>query len=295
MDIRQLRYFVAIAEEGTITKAAQALHMAQPPLSRQLKVMEEELGVMLFERNKKKKVTLTSEGKFFLTKAKQVLHTLEEAILEVQEFGDEISGTLSIGSTIYDAPLFLSTLKEFRKIYPQVNFSIWEGNSTRLVELLENHQIDIAIAGISFAKEHFEKIELAKDPCVFIVPKDFELEIESIDIQTISTFPLILLGPSEGNTLYDQIINVFQRLDLVPSILCECHDSAMLLNLVSMGFGATILPSSLAKAQLKGDFTIIPIKSNPWVTQPALIWRANSYLTVAAKEFLRFFQEKIRK
>ncbi|MCM2534986.1 LysR family transcriptional regulator [Neobacillus pocheonensis] len=294
MDIRQLRYFIAIAEEGTITKAAEALHMAQPPLSRQLKLIEDELGVMLFERNKKKKVTLTNEGKLFLKKAKQVLFTLEEAIIEVQEFGEEISGTLSIGSTIYNAPLLLSTLKEFRKKYPQVNFSIWEGNSIRLMELLDNHQIDIALSGSSFAKDRFEMIELDKDPCVFIVPKDFEVETDNVDINTITTFPLILLGPSEGNTLYDQIINEFKRLDLVPSILCECHDSAMLLNLVSMGFGATILPLSLANAQLKGDFNILPIEKNPWETQPALIWRSNSYLSVTAKEFLRFFQEKIR-
>src|SRR6478609_5313697 len=129
MDIRQLRYFVAIAEEGTITKAAQALHMAQPPLSRQLKIMEEELGVLLFERNKKKKVTLTTQGKLFLKKAKQVIHSLEEAIIEVKEFGEEVSGTLAIGSTIYDAPLLLSALQDFRKKYPQVNFSVWEGNS----------------------------------------------------------------------------------------------------------------------------------------------------------------------
>jgi DNA-binding transcriptional LysR family regulator len=67
----------------------------------------------------------------------------------------------------------------------------------------------------------------------------------------------------------------------------------MLLNLVTMGFGATILPSSLAQAQLKGDFTILPIENTPWMTHPTLIWRSNSYLTAAAKEFLRFFRETI--
>jgi LysR family transcriptional regulator, salicylic acid-responsive activator of bsdBCD len=157
MDIRQLRYFVAIAEEGTITKAAQALHMAQPPLSRQLKIMEDELGVVLFERNKKKKLTLTIQGKLFLKKAKQVIHSLEDAILEVQEFGEEVSGTLAVGATIYDAPLLLSALQDFRKKHSQVNFSVWEGNSTNLMELLENHQIDIAIASSFICKGAFQK------------------------------------------------------------------------------------------------------------------------------------------
>ncbi len=131
--------------------------MAQPPLSRQLKMMEDELGVTLFERNKKKKVVLTVQGKLFLNKAKQVIYNLDEAILEVQEYGKEISGTLAIGATIYSAPLMLSTLKSFRKKYPNVKFSVWEGNSTHLMELLENHTIDIAIAaGSTFTRSRID-------------------------------------------------------------------------------------------------------------------------------------------
>ena len=110
--------------------------------------MEDELGVTLFERNKKKKVVLTVQGKLFLNKAKQVIYNLDEAILEVQEYGKEISGILAIGATIYSASM-LSTLKSFRKKYPNVKFSVWEGNSTHLMELLENHTIDIAIAADS--------------------------------------------------------------------------------------------------------------------------------------------------
>lgn len=146
MDIRQLRYLIAIAEEGSITKAAQALHMAQPPLSKQLQLMEEELGVTLFERNKKRKVTLTPQGELFLKKAKNVVQTMEEAVVEVKEYGEEVSGTLSIGLTIYDAALMMSILKQFRNEYPQVRFSIWEGNATFLIDCLDNRQIDIAIA-----------------------------------------------------------------------------------------------------------------------------------------------------
>ncbi len=130
--------------------------------------------------------------------------------------------------------------------------------------------------------------------CVFIAPKAFQLELESIDITNISTIPLILLGPEEGNTLYNQIITEFNRLNLTPRILCECHDSAMLLHLVTLGFGATILPSSLVQmvqSQLQENFIIIPIKDSPWITEPNLIWRANSYLSASAKEFLRFFKE----
>src|SRR6478736_159768 len=244
MDIRQLRYFIAIAEQGTISKAAEHLHMAQPPLSRQLKMMEDELGVVLFDRNKKKKVTLTSQGELFLKKAKKLLHGMEEAILEVKEFSEEISGTLSVGSTIYCASILLSNLKEFRQKYSHIKFNIWEGDSTHLMNLLKNRQIDIA---------------------------------------------LLLLRPTEGTGLFDQIINVFQKLNLTPNILCECHDSAMLLNLVEMGFGATILPLSMINQKLMKEFKIISIQDNPWISEPALVWRANSYLSASTREFLRLF------
>ncbi|GAB1154646.1 transcriptional regulator BsdA [Paenibacillus illinoisensis] len=293
MDIRQLRYLIAIAEEGSITKAAQALHMAQPPLSKQLQLMEEELGVTLFERNKKRKVTLTPQGELFLKKAKRVVQTMEEAVAEVKEYGEEISGTLSIGLTIYDAPLMMSVLKQFRNEYPQVRFSIWEGNTTFLIDCLDNRQIDIAIAYGHFVKEQYQSRYIDKNECVLIVPKDYKFKADSVDVALISTIPLILFGPVEGNSLYQQIIQEFKQLKLQPNILCECHDSSMLLSLVKSGFGATILPLSMVQTQLTGDFDILKIKNNPWATEPSLIWRTNGYLSAAARRFIDYFEETI--
>lgn len=101
MDIRQLKYFVTIAREGKITTADGGSILHSKPLSRQLKQMEEELGVVLFDRNKKKNLTLTYEGEVFLKRAKEILHKLEDSILEVREPREEVNGTLAVGSTIY--------------------------------------------------------------------------------------------------------------------------------------------------------------------------------------------------
>jgi DNA-binding transcriptional LysR family regulator len=291
MDIRQLRYFVAIAEEGSITKAAHKLHMAQPPLSRQLKMIEEELELTLFERNKKKKVALTAQGELFLKKAKEVLFSLDEAILEVKQYGEEISGTLSIGSTIYCAPIMLSKLHEFRHKYPQICFNIWEGDSNRLIELLKEHQIDIAISGGPFPKEDIEKKPLAADPCYLVIPTDYPLDKKQITVEEIAQLPLLLLSSSQESGLYNQILAEFKNRDLTPNILCECHDSALLLSLVSTGFGVTILPESMFKKKFIGNFKRINIKANPWVLDRAIIWRSGSYLSPSAKEFLHLFIE----
>lgn len=289
MDIRQLRYFIAIAEQGTISKAAEHLHMAQPPLSRQLKMMEDELGVVLFERNKKKKVNLTAQGELFLKKAKGLLYSMEEAILEVKEFSEEISGTLSVGSTIYCAPILLSALTEFRKKYSHIKFNIWEGNSTHLMNLLNNRQIDVAITGGPFSQTDIKMKKLYSDPCVLIAPKKYKIDEDRVSIQKISEIPLLLLRPTEGLGLFDQIISTFQKLELTPNILCECHDSAMLLSLVEMGFGATILPLSMMNQRLTQELKMIEIVDNPWISDPLIVWRSNSYLSASTKEFLKLF------
>ncbi|MBH8596770.1 MULTISPECIES: LysR family transcriptional regulator [unclassified Thermoactinomyces] len=290
MDIRQLKYFVAIAEEKTITGAARRLHMAQPPLSRQLKRMEEELGVTLFERNKKKCLTLTHEGELFLKRAKETLNHLETAIVEVRELRERVSGTLAVGSTIYCASLMLEKVMLLRKRNPALTFNIWEGESPRLLELLESRQIEIAIATSSVSGRNIEKRVLPADPCVLVLPEKWTVPYDTYtELANISDLPLILLRPLHGKGLYDQIINEFQRLEREPNILCECHDSAMLLSLVSAGFGATILPLSMLSLNPFGNFKILRFKNDPLVMEPAVIWRANSYLSRSAKEFLHLF------
>lgn len=103
MELRHLHYFIAIAKAGSITKAAENLHIAQPPLSRQLKNLEDELGISLFERNKKKKVKLTLQGEFFLKKAEHIINTVNDTVAEVKEFNEIVNYNLAVGTTIYSA------------------------------------------------------------------------------------------------------------------------------------------------------------------------------------------------
>ncbi|ASB91088.1 HTH-type transcriptional regulator BsdA [Bacillus sonorensis] len=170
MDIRQLKYFVTIAEEGKITAAAKQLHIAQPPLSRQLKQLEEELGVVLFDRNKKKNLTLTYEGEVFYKRAKDILHKLRDSILEVQELREEVAGTLAVGSTIYCAALLLSKVSQIREKHPNLMFNIWEGEPSRLHKLLENRQIDAAITTTPFYSKNIESKSLPDIPCKLVLP-----------------------------------------------------------------------------------------------------------------------------
>ncbi|WML50392.1 LysR family transcriptional regulator [Neobacillus sp. PS3-34] len=289
MDIRQLKYFVTIAEEGKITTAAKKLNIAQPPLSRQLKQMEEELGVILFDRDNKS-LNLTLEGERLLLRAKELLNKLDETIVEVQELRKDASGILSVGSNLYCASLILSKVIDIREKNPGLTFKVWEGETIHLIKMLSKRQIEIAITNSPITEKSISQMTLESDPYVLVLPEKWTWSgSEQCRLEEIINLPLILLRPNYGLGAYGQIVNEFQRLDLEPNILCECQDLIMLLGLVSSGFGATILPLSLLSLHSLGGLRVIQLKDQTLISEPKVIWRKNSYLSKTAKEFLKLF------
>ncbi|MGG1688665.1 LysR family transcriptional regulator [Heyndrickxia ginsengihumi] len=289
MDIRQLKYFVTIAEEGKITTAAKKLNIAQPPLSRQLKQMEEELGVILFDRDNKS-LNLTLEGERLLLRAKELLNKLDETMAEVQELRKDASGILSVGSNLYCASLILSKVVDIREKNPGLTFKVWEGEMIHLIKMLSKRQIEIAITNSPITEKSISQMTLESDPYVLVLPEKWTWNgSEQCRLEEIIDLPLILLRPNYGLGAYGQIVNEFQRLDLEPNILCECQDLIMLLGLVSSGFGATILPLSLLSLHSLGGLRVIQLKHQTLISEPKVIWRKNSYLSKAAKEFLKLF------
>jgi len=290
LDIRQLKYFVAIAEEGKITTAAKKLNIAQPPLSKQLKQMEDELGVVLFDRNNKS-LHLTLEGERLLLRAKELLNKLDETMVEVQELRKGASGILSVGSNLYCASLILSKVVDIREKNPGLTFKVWEGETIHLIKMLSKRQIEIAITNSPITEKSISQRKLESDPYVLVLPEKWTWSggSEQCRLEEIIELPLILLRPNYGLGAYGQIVNEFQRLDLEPNILCECQDLIMLLGLVSSGFGATILPLSLLSLHSLGGLRVIQLKDQTLISEPKVIWRKHSYLSKAAKEFLELF------
>ena len=144
MDIKQLLYFSTIAQEGQITRAAKKLHMAQPPLSQQLKSLEQELGVLLMDR-KGKKLELTEAGKVLYERAIELLQRVDDISLEVKEVGEGLKGELSIGSVKTGFSYIPERFRLFREQYPQVSFRLYEGDSFRLADHLRKREIELAI------------------------------------------------------------------------------------------------------------------------------------------------------
>lgn len=291
MNLRQLRYFQTIAKEGQITRAAQKLHMAQPPLSQSLKELEEELGVRLMERNGRK-MELTEAGNILYGKTDTLFQYLEETITEVKDTGSGIKGTLSIGCVKTCFNHIPKQLKAFQKKYPTVHFHLKEGDSSLLAEQLMHREIDVAIIRLPINMDKFSIHHLPDENYVAVIPESWLGSFESITMKQLSQLPLLLLHRISGIGQYELILEQFDKYKLTPKIVCECPDVDMILQLVSEEVGATIIPqSTLYRHHLRG-LKQLPIKGHTFISESALVWLKDRYLPKSAKRFIKLFQEE---
>lgn len=286
MDIRQLKYFIAIAEEKKITAAAKRLHMAQPPLSQQLKLMEEELDLKLFERTGKH-LELTEAGRRLYKYALDITKLMEEAQTEVKETGSGIRGKLTIGvNTLSDARL-PGLLQAYRQTYPHVTYKIQQNESEQLCSLVRDRQLELAIVRLPIRLNEFAMLPLYTEPFVFAVPGAWGAKLSdgTVSYEDICSYPLILPS-TEGLGLYHLILEAFTKRQLTPQIICECSDANILFELISSGFGAAIIPYSLASRNRTYPVAFYEIDDGPSNGSTGLIWLSHHYLSGAAQRFI---------
>ncbi|PFS66674.1 LysR family transcriptional regulator [Bacillus cereus] len=287
MDIRKLRYFTVIAEEKQLTRAAQRLHMAQPPLSRQLSLLEQELSVSLFERNGRN-MHLTEEGKILYTKAKNIIQQLEETITEIKDTGEGLRGNLSIGAFHSCIPFLSEKIRYFQDNYPHVNLKIWEGGPLYLIEQLENRNIELAILRAPFNEDVFSSISLSKEPFVLVMPAKWELYHSQLPIPLteLSHIPLLLLHKDTENSYHQLVIDECKNLGIQLNIACECPDSAFILMLIMTGIGASILPKSAVSHIPQEFIKIVDVMDFPYQSESSIIWLKDRKLSKRAQRFI---------
>ncbi|BDI14535.1 LysR family transcriptional regulator [Nostoc cf. commune SO-36] len=295
MELRHLRYFIAVAEELHFTKAAERLHIAQPPLSQQIQQLEAELGVKLFERKTKRQVQLTEAGKVFLQEAYQLLVQLETAVALTQKTGRGETGQLRIGFTslvIYD--LLPLILRQFREQFLEVELVLLELTTSKQEQALRDSLIHVGFAHppleddtLSYKCIHSETLVVALSSTHSLAQK------EHICVQSLLSEPLIMFPRYLAPGLYDRIMSLFQQRNFKPNITQEAIQMQTIIGLVSAGMGVAITPSSLQNLQRSG-VVYRPILEEVPVIETAVIWQQNS-LTPIAENFLQFTQKVISK
>ncbi len=286
MDIRQLRYFTAIVEEGTLTGAARRLNMTQPPLTAQLKLLEEELKCPLFTRDGKR-LHLTEAGHHFYERAQRILGMCDAAVTEMADFQEGAMGTLRIGviSSVKDQ-LFPRWICCFWKKYPNIRYEIYSANTYQLLEQLQNGQIDLALVRTPFSKTQMDILYIKKEPFLAIGHSSFfPCHKESaLTVKDLENTPLILYRRWE-----EMLKMRFETEGISPRILCCNDDAQTTLALASLGMGVGLLPASGAPESLPSqaslEIELRFLKEKNLYSQIALVCRKKSQLPNSARLF----------
>lgn len=287
MDIKQLRYFIAIAEEKNITAAANRLHMSQPPLSMQLKQLEEELSVKLFERNGKR-MELTDKGELLYKRALQLVHNIEEVKNEIQETEEGKRGVLAVGINTLSVSGFSNMLQAFHDKYPLVSLKIVQNDSFYLAEMVKTRAIEMAFVRLPLEHQDFIFQHLVNEPFVFVSNE----KKQSVTLEEISHLPLIIPS-TEGLGSYNIIHEAFSREKLRFTSIAECSDMHVLMEMVKNGMGSTIVPKSVL--DVYGDNTLhsAPIEDANLISSLGVIWLEHHYVSTPAKNFIELVKERL--
>lgn len=287
MDIRQLKYFLAIAEEGQITSAARKLKMAQPPLSQQLKLLEEELGVKLVDRGPRS-IKLTEAGTILRNRAQQILELTESTTREINDCVKSLKGTLSIGTVSSSgATLLQDRLCEFHKTYHGVKFEIHEGNTFAIIDLLNKGIVEVGIIRTPFNATNLECSYTEAEPMIAVMTPDYDWNSDEkfIDIGELEDKPLIIYRR------FEQLINETCRENSFdPLIFCMNDDARTTLLWANAGLGIGIIPKSAFELTNNTNLIYKIIRSERLQTRVAAVWIKDKYLSSLASKFIDSFQ-----
>jgi LysR family transcriptional regulator, salicylic acid-responsive activator of bsdBCD len=288
MNTQDLQYFLTIVEEGSITAAAKRLHIAQPPLSRQMKQLETQLGVQLFERGRRK-IKITEAGNLLRNRAEQILELTNSTIRELKEFETGLRGSLSIGAVTSSwVTLLPDLIRIFRDRYPHVQFYLREGESRRITELLDKGIVDIGMVRVPFDTEIYESIELPREPLVIAFKAGHRNSIGSnsteINLTELADKPLMIHRKYKG-----MLLEHCHTIGFTPTILCESDDVLPLLAWAVADVGIALVPRSAVSLVPSASLVTKTIVKPTLETAAALIWLRNRYLSTTARHFLSLF------
>lgn len=255
MELRHLNYFIAVAEELHFGRAASRLGIAQPPLSQQIRRLEEELGVLLLERSNRRQVKLTPAGAAFLHEARAAVAQAEQAVLAAQRAAQGQEGHLTvgvIGSVTFD--LLPAILKTFHTRYPNVVLDLRELTSSEQLEALRQERLHVGFVrrGADVSDLHLEP--LLTEPLVVALPEGHRLAARTrVSLQELAREPLILTPPHAGCGLIRELIfTACQEAGFSPRIAQQATQIQTIIGLVAGELGVTLVPASVQSFQRRG-------------------------------------------
>jgi DNA-binding transcriptional LysR family regulator len=289
VELHQLRYMAAVAKAGSFTRAAEELYLAQPSLSVQVRKLEQELGVPLFERLGRS-VRLTHAGELFLEHAQRALAEVAEAKERIADFRNMTQGRLALGTLpSVGAHLLPSVLAAFRQAYPGVQTSLLELDVSADVErMVHDGQLDLAVIRIPRTRSDLAEQPLGREPLVVVVPPGSELaDRATLSLLDLADHEFVAMRPGHG--LRELMDGVCQQAGFTPRVTVETGQLSIVCGMVQAGVGVSVLPR-LAAGQ---DMVTVPLSDDFAFRELGAVWRLRQPLPPSTAAFLRLLRKRV--
>ena len=292
MELRTLHYFTVVAQELNITRAAKKLNMSQPPLSNQIKALEEELGVQLFIRGKRR-LELTEEGGLLLRRAVQIQELADKTRQEIASLREGMTGVIYLSMVEGRAPFLAARwIAGFREEFPLVRYNLWNGSSDDVLDRLHTGLADLAVIAAPYDTEHLEGFPVGREPWIAMLHPDHPLAQpigDTIPLSSLVGEPLIV--PSRKSRV-DAIRRWFGEVGAEPHILCEMSNYMDAAALTSQGVGISIFPQTVdvSNGLVVSKVVIQPSRQVEYI----LVWNRGQPPSGLTREFIHFVQENLR-
>ncbi|HEX4984881.1 MAG TPA: LysR family transcriptional regulator [Burkholderiales bacterium] len=274
MELRHLRYFVTVAEELHFGRAARKLHISQPPLSMQIRALEQELGVSLLNRTQRH-VSLTQAGHALLGEARHILGRVEQAVLTTRRAGRGEIGELAVGFiSVADYNVLPAVLREFRRRFPLVNLTLRESTTDAQLRDLLAARIDVGFVLPPVSEPSLESMPVVREPLIAALPEKHPLARKpgKLALEKLADAPFILFPRPNAPGLYDDIVGRCKAAGFSPRIEQEAIQMQTIVSLVSAELGVALIPASLTNLQRTGVTYKALLGGSP-LTEIHLAWR----------------------
>ena len=285
MELRHLKYFIAVAEELNFTKASERLYISQPPLSRQIKELEEELNAQLFKRNNKR-VVLTDAGRYFEKEARKLLNSLDEIKIKTRKIAENVSGEFRIAyiSSTFSGDIS-KLLQHLTGLYPYVNFKLYEVPTQKQVLALEHGKLDLGILRAPLYSPKITSKLWFKDTYALVYNKEMLLLHDEGDIKQLKNEAFVFFNKDYAPEYYNSLLEICAVYGFIPNVVHEANNVNSIIQLVRNGIGVSIVPSKISRSHSYPEIGYIdlnaanlysevllatPVDENSPVTQSAL-------------------------
>ncbi|AJC66320.1 MULTISPECIES: LysR family transcriptional regulator [Dickeya] len=289
IELRHLRYFIAVAEELHFGRAAERLHISQPPLSQQIQALEEQIGAQLLERNNRN-VRLTQAGELFLKEAWAIISQVNQAAERAARIQRGEIGELNIGFTS-SAPFVKQvsrSLLQFRQRYPEVHIQMMEINTKQQIAPLLDGKLDLGVMRNNPLPDTLHHQLLLREPMVAVVHEEHPLASVSgghISIQQLANEPFVFFAREGGTALYDEVMNLLKKYGITPYITQEVGEAMTIIGLVSSGLGVSLLPASFRRIRIDG-VKYLSLQEKDAISEMWLVTHQHRPLNTAAQTLI---------